>query len=238
MSKRVWNQNLISLRIDADIEPFQPGQFTKLGLEIDGQVVGRPYSLVNAPGEQPLEFLFGVVSGGPLSARLAALERDAGILVAPRANGFLVLSEVPDRPHLWLVASGTGIGPFLSMLRSDEAWRRFEKVVLVHAVRHHHDLTHSDMLNEVAAKRGAQFAFVPFVSREPADFALGGRIPAAIADGRLEPRAGIGISPDQSQVMLCGNPAMVEDVTAALVERGLRKHRRKEPGHICVENYW
>jgi ferredoxin--NADP+ reductase len=236
--KRAWNEDLFSLRVNADIEAFQPGQFTKLGLEIDGEVVGRPYSLVNAPGEQPLEFLFGVVKGGPLSARLAALEADARILVAPRANGFLVLSEVPERPHLWLMASGTGIGPFLSMLRSEEPWRRFEKVLLVHAVRLRRDLTHSEVLDEVAAKRGGQFAFVPFVSREPADLALPGRIPEAIADGRLEARAGVDISPEQSQFMLCGNPAMVEDVTAALVARGLKKHRRKEPGHISVENYW
>jgi ferredoxin--NADP+ reductase len=236
--KRGWNEHLFSLQISADIEPFQPGQFTRLGLEIDGEVVGRPYSLVNPPGEQPLEFLFGVVRGGPLSPRLAALEEDARVLVAPRANGFLVLSEVPDRRHLWLVASGTGIGPFLSMLRTAEPWQRFEKVVLVHAVRHRHDLSFGDLIEEAAARHGSRFAFVPFVSREPTDFALPGRIPEAIADGRLEARARVTISPEQSQFMLCGNPAMVDDVTAALIARDLKKHRRKDPGHISVESYW
>lgn len=236
--KQTWRDDLISLKVEADIEPFQPGQFTKLGLEIDGEVVARPYSLVNAPGTQPLEFLFSVVEGGPLSARLAALKEDESILVAPRANGFLVLGELPARPHLWLVASGTGVGPFVSMLRTEEPWQRFDKVVLVHAVRQSRDLTYRQFFEDLTETRGERFAFVPFVSREPADFALSGRVPQAIADGRLEARAGVAISAEESQFMLCGNPAMVEDVTAALLARGLTKHRRKEPGHISVEHYW
>lgn len=232
-----WTERLHSLRVESGIAPFAAGQFIRLGLMVDGAEVGRPYSLVNPPQAQPLEFCFSVVPGGPLSGRLAAMRPGDALLVAPRANGFLVLSEVPDCRQLWLVSTGTGIGPFLSILRTDEPWRRFERVVLVHAVRLATELIYHDVIDGIAAARGAQFAYVPFVSRETTDFALPGRIPQAIADGSLETRAGA-VFDAQSHIMLCGNPQMVADAEAVLVARGLRKHRRREPGHISVENYW
>jgi len=232
-----WTERLHSLQVQADIAPFAAGQFIRLGLIVDGAEVGRPYSLVNPPQARPLEFCFSVVPGGPLSGRLAAMRPGNALLVAPRANGFLVLSEVPDSRQLWLVSTGTGIGPFLSILRTDEAWRRFERVVLVHAVRFADELTYRDLIDGIATARGAQFAYVPFVSREATGFAMTGRIPQAIADGSLETRAGA-VFDAQSHIMLCGNPQMVADAEAALVARGLRKHRRREPGQISVENYW
>jgi ferredoxin--NADP+ reductase len=238
VQNKAWSQRLYSLRIDAAIEPFSAGQFTKLGLRIDGEIVGRPYSLVNPPDAQPLDFYFIVVPGGPLSARLAALQTGDAVLVAPRAAGFLILAEVPPARDLWLMATGTGIGPFLSILRTAEPWQRFERVVLVHAVRTVAELSYADEIRGIAAAHPVQFVFVPFVSREPCDSALTGRVPAAIADGRLEARADIALNAANSQVMLCGNPQMVEDTTAALAERGLKKHRRKDPGQITVENYW
>lgn len=236
--RKMWTDTLVSLQVAADIEDFEAGQFAKLGLAVDGEVVARPYSLVNPPHARPLDFCFTIVPGGPLSPRLAALAPGDDILVTPRANGFLVLREVPEAAHLWLVASGTGIGPFLSILRTATPWQRFERVVLVHAARHRRDLAYFDTVQELVREHREQLRFVPFVSREPADFALPGRIPAAIADCRLETRAGVAISPASSQFMLCGNPQMVDDVTAALLARGLKKHRRRDPGHISVENYW
>jgi len=237
-AKVAWSESLFSLRVAADIEPFSAGQFTKLGLDIDGEIVGRPYSLVNAPDELPLDFTFTVVPHGPLSARLAALEPGDAILVAPRAAGFLVVHEVPPSAHLWLIATGTGIGPFLSILRTPAPWARFDRVVLVHAVGHANELIYADTVRAVSAAHPERFGFIPFVSREATDYALAGRIPAAIADGRLERRAGLRIDAQASQVMLCGNPQMVEDTTAALLARGLKRHRRRDPGHISVENYW
>ena len=233
-----WTDTLCSLRVAADIDPFKAGQFTKLGLPIDGEIVARPYSLVNAPEEQPLEFTFTIVPNGPLSRRLAALDRGAPVLVAPRPAGFLVLQEVPQADHLWLMATGTGIGPFLSILKTPAPWQRFRRVVLVHAVRLRKELIYPDTIRAVAEANTERFAWIPFVSREATDFALAGRVPQAIADGRLEARAGVPIDPTTSQVMLCGNPRMVEDTTEALIARGLKKHRRREPGQISVENYW
>ena len=232
-----WTDRLHSLRVAAGIAPFAAGQFIKLGLRIEGEEVGRPYSLVNPPHEELLEFCFSIVPDGPLSGRLAALREGNSILVAPRANGFLVLSEIPEARRLWLIATGTGIGPFLSILRTEEPWQRFERVVLVHAVRLTDELIYRDEINGIASIHGPQFAYVPFVSRETSEFALTGRIPAAIVDGRLEGRADAHFDA-QSQVMLCGNPQMVADVEQILVTRGLRRNRRREPGHISLENYW
>lgn len=237
VENRAWTDRLHSLQVDAAIAPFTAGQFIKLGLIIDGEEVGRPYSLVNPPQRAPLEFCFSVVADGPLSGRLAGLEPGEQVLLAPRANGFLVLGEVPPARHLWLVSTGTGIGPFLAILRTDEPWRRFERVVLVHAARLASELIYRDVIEGIAAAHDGQFGYVPLVSRESTDFALSGRIPAAIAAGTLEARGGALIDA-QSHVMLCGNPQMIIDAEKALIARGLRKHRRREPGHITVESYW
>ena len=239
---RQWSETLHTLYVESEIEPYQAGQFAKIGLEVDGEngkeIIGRPYSLVNAPGTQPLEFYYIEVPGGPLTSQLVKLKPGDSMLVAPRANGFMILDEVPESRHLWLMATGTGIGPYLAMLDTDKPWQRFEKVVLVYAVRTLAELSYQERIHEVAAKRGAQFAYIPFMSRQESDFTLQGRIPQAISDGRLEHRAGIAFNAADSQIMLCGNPQMVEDTTAVLVERGLKKHRRRDPGQITVENYW
>ena len=175
---------------------------------------------------------------GPLSPRLAALKAGDAVQVAPKPNGFLVLDEVPPAIHLWLLSTGTGLGPFLSILKTAEPWQRFQRVVLVHAARTANELTYRRAIAEIAEAEPRRFAYIPFLSREAADYALAGRIPPAIADGRLEARAGLALEPTLAHVMLCGNPAMVEDATAALAARGLRKHRRKEPGQISMETYW
>jgi ferredoxin--NADP+ reductase len=198
--------------------------------------VARPFSFVNPPGA-PLEFYGVIVPEGPLSPRLAQLQAGDALWLSPNPSGFLVLSEIPDAAELWLVATGTGIAPFLSILRTETPWRRFRRVLLVHAARHANELVYRDLIDALAREHGARFGYIPFVSRERAPGALEGRIPAAIRDGRLE-AAGAPITPERSQFMLCGNPDMVKDATAALAERGLRKHRRRAPGHITTENFW
>jgi len=239
VGKRRWAERLYSLQVDtAEILPFQAGQFTKLALDIDGEMVGRAYSLINAPDETPLEFYFIEVPGGLLTQRLAALEAGDAVWVAPQAAGFLTLAEVPEAKHLWLLSTNTGIAPFLSILKTGEPWQRFERIVLVHAVRHAGELAYGETIRDFAQQHGEQLRFVPFVSREETDFALRARIPEAIADGRIEARAGVALAPENSQVMLCGNPGMLRDTTEALLARGLKKNRRHDPGHITVESYW
>jgi ferredoxin/flavodoxin---NADP+ reductase len=240
--KKQWTDSLYSLQVAAPEVTFVAGQFARLALPAPPgakePMLGRPYSFVNPPHQAPHEFYFNVVPGGPLSARLAALEGGASVWLAPRANGFFSIGELPKAQSLWCLSTGTGVGPFLSMLRTDEPWSKFGRVVLVHAVRHPEDLTYRDAIGAVERARDGAFVYVPVVSRDPHAGALHGRIPALIEDGQLEARASIALAPDNAHAMLCGNPAMVEDVQETLAKRGMRRHRRKEPGHITLETYW
>ncbi len=234
VENRHWTEALFSLRVEGVALSFQAGQFVRIALE---ENLARPFSVVNPPADPGLEFYGIVVPEGPLSPRLARVRAGERLLVASNPAGFLVLSEVPDADTLWLVSTGTGIAPFLSILRTEAPWRRFGKVVLVHAVRHARELVYTDLVGKVHRENPDSFRYVTFVSRESAPGALQGRIPAAMRDGRLEAAAGASLD-ERAHVMLCGNPDMLKDAQAALAERGLRKHRRRAPGHITVESFW
>ena len=233
-----WTDLLYSLRIEAEIDSFIAGQYGRLGLQIDDQIVGRPYSFVNAPHEPVLEFYSITVSEGPLSPRLAKLQAGDQIYVDKRVNGFFTLNEVSDSRDIWMLATGTALGPFLSILNSEEVWDRFENIVLVHAVRFTNELTYQSTIQSFKDKFKDQFQMIPFVSRDKTDFALTGRIPAAIENGKLEKKANLEFSPKTSQVMICGNPGMLVDTRNALKEKGLKKNLRRKPGHITTESYW
>ncbi len=233
-----WTNRLYSLRVDVETDLFQAGQFGKLALMIDGEQVARPYSYVNAPGDPIKEFYSIVVSAGRLSSKLAELQSGDSVLVAKSPVGFLVLDEIPHGKHLWLISTGTGIGPFLSILKTATPWQRFEKVILIHAVRMIKEASYRDILRQFAAQHPNQFTLVHFVSREQSDFALPGRIPAAIRNGSLEAGTGCRFNTADSQVMLCGNPDMVKDTMTVLRKKGLERNRRRTPGHITVEAYW
>lgn len=235
---RRWTENLYSISIRAAFDPFEPGQFARIGLPIDGANVMRPYSFVNAPDEAAHEFYYAVVPEGPLSHRLPQLREGDDILYVPKPNGYMVLSEIPDASALWMLATGTAVGPFLSILNSALAWERFEYLVLAHAVRRAEELSYSEDIARLVQYGGGRLRFAPFVSREDADGAIRGRIPAALESGALQERAGLDISPADTQFMICGNPQMVKDTTAVLQARGFERNRRRKPGHITMENYW
>jgi ferredoxin--NADP+ reductase len=236
--KTIWNETHFSLAIDAEGPDFVAGQFVRIGVDVDDERVGRPYSLVNPPHEPLLEIFFNIVPDGPLSNRLASLEAGDEVWFTETANGLLTLEQVPPETRvLWMLATGTGVGPFLSILQTDEPWRRFDKVVLGYGVRYRDNQGYGPLIDALRAAHPDRFHFVPFVTGEAVDGALNCRIPAAIADGTLEQHVSLSLDPDTSHVMLCGHSGMISDVVELLEQRGMRRHRRREPGHISTEKY-
>lgn len=237
VGKQVWTAGLYSMRFEAPVRDFQAGQYVKVALDIAGDRVGRPYSLVNPPGQQPLEIVFNEVPDGPLTPRLSDLEPGDRVWISAKPGGIFTLETVAPAADLWLLATGTALGVYLSILRTPDPWRKFDRVVLVHGVRQASDLTYAELIARMAAEHPGAFAFVPAVSREEAAGALHGRITDRLADGSLEQRVGSRIDPAQSHVMLCGNAAMIREAKTLLEARGLVRHRRQHPGHYTTEQY-
>ncbi len=236
--KKQWNGRLFSLQIKVDFPVFKPGQFARVALDIDGERIARPYSLVTTPDEPFLEIYFNVVPEGPLSPKLATLEKGDKIFVTDAANGFMIIDEVPACKHLWMMATGTGLGPFLSILKSAPPWQRFEKMVLAYSVRDASELSYQPLIQQLQQQHPDQFIFVPFITREKVAGVINERIPGSLESGEFEARTGITINTEDSHVMMCGNSAMIGSVTEALSKRGLGKHRRREPGHLTTEKYY
>lgn len=233
-----WTERLFSLQVAAEVRPFRAGQYNRLRLYVGDEWVARPYSYVNPPALRPLEFYLTSVPGGPLSNRLWQLQIGDTVELMPRASGLFTVDQVPAAEHLWLLATGTGLGPFLSILADALVWERFAQIRLVHAVRYVRELSYAEQIAQCARDHPGRLLYLPMVSREFLPGALHGRIPQALINGELEARAGLPLDAQTSQVMLCGNPDMVRDTQAVLAERGLRRNRRGEPGQVTVENYW
>ena len=226
----------MTLRL-AERAAFRPGQFMNLGLQLPGGFVSRSYSLASAP-EQPLEVLLARVGEGALTPALFELEVGAKVSLDPKPQGFFTFDYVPPHRELWLLATGTGLGPFLSMLRSGVAFERAERVILVHGARGVTELAHREELEALVGACGGAFRYVPALSRQAEPGLLHGRLTALLQAGELEERAEIEISPASAHVMLCGNPVMIDEVITLLAPRGLKRHRQRSPGHITTEKYW
>ena len=235
--RRQWADQLYSLQIEAPLTEFIAGQYIKVALEIGEQTVGRPYSLVNAPDERPLEIYFNEVPEGPMSNRLSALEIGTRLWISAKAGGVFTLEQVVPRRHLWLLATGTGLGVYLAMLKTPTAWAQFERVILVHGVRYAKELSYQETVRSFQERYAAQFTFIPTLSRETAENALTGRITELLSNGLLSQTAGAAITPDDSHLMLCGNSAMINEVRAWLEPQGMGRHSRKQPGHYTIEQY-
>jgi ferredoxin/flavodoxin---NADP+ reductase len=240
---------LFSLRVSRDpAYAFQPGQFARLGLPAgDGAredaagdpgapTLWRAYSMVSAPHETELEFYSIVVPEGPFSPRLAQLRPGDALYVDKTPFGFLTLERFPDGDDLWLLATGTGLSAYLSILRDPAARQRFKRVVLVHGVRSAEELAYRDELQALAGRGG--LTYLPIATREALPGMPQERLTTLITDGGLERLAGLALDPARSRVMLCGNPAMLADARKLLGERGFAPGRRGIPGNLAVENYW
>ena len=232
-----WHANLFSLKVQTPAFHFTAGQFVRLALNTADGRLQRAYSLVNSPGSAEQEFLISTVAEGKLSPLLQQLKMGDSIEISQPASGFFVLEEVPDGDNLWLISSGTGIGPYLSMLGTYQLWQRFAHIILVHSVRTVADLAYRELIVHYQQQYPGQLHYQPIVTREADSTALDKRIPELIQSTELQ-RACKQSLTNRSQVMLCGNPEMIKDTKTALEDMGLKKNLRREPGNITVEQYW
>jgi len=237
--------NLFTLRTTRDPGfRFTAGQFARLGVrKPSGCIVWRAYSMVSAPHDEFLDFFSIVVPDGEFTSELSRLSVGDELLVEKQAFGFLTLDRFPDGRDLWLLATGTGIAPFLSILQDFEAWQRFERIVLVYSVRQQRELAYQQLIADLPQREyleglGDKLTYVPVVTREQVPGALHGRITQLIETGELERAAGLALSPEHSRIMLCGNPQMIEDTRAVLKTRDLQLALTRRPGQVAVENYW
>ena len=237
--------NLFTLRTTRDPGfRFTAGQFARLGVrKPSGCIVWRAYSMVSAPHDEFLDFFSIVVPDGEFTSELSRLKVGDELLVEKQAFGFLTLDRFPDGRDLWLLATGTGIAPFLSILQDFEAWQRFERIVLVYSVRQQRELAYQQLIADLPQREyleglGDKLTYVPVVTREQVPGALHGRITQLIETGELERAAGLALSPEHSRIMLCGNPQMIEDTRAVLKTRDLQLALTRRPGQVAVENYW
>lgn len=240
-----WTPSLFSFRCTRDAGfRFTAGQFARLGVrKANGSIVWRGYSMVSSPFDEFLEFFSIVVPGGEFTSQLSQLTVGDEILIEKQAHGFLTLDRFVDGESLWLLSTGTGVAPFLSMLQDFEIWQRFERIVLVYSVRYAAELAYKDLLNEVltreyVAEYAHKFTFVPVVTREDVAGCLGVRITDLLISGGLEKHVGLSMTAQSSRVMLCGNPQMVEDCRVLLQKRDMQLSLTRKPGAVAVENYW
>lgn len=232
---------------------FEPGQFARLGVKPAGsdEIVWRAYSMVSSSYHEYLEFFSIVVEDGLFTSTLETLRPGDSIYVDKTAYGFLTTERfahnVTGSRTLWMLASGTGLAPFISILYDLNVWDTFGRLVLVHSVRTPEELAYADNIAELAnnevfqpyfAKDAKRLQYVPVVTRTPGFTSLNQRITTLLDNGELERAVGETLDPEAACVMLCGNPEMVSDLRARVQDRGFRAPRRGMPGNLAVENYW
>ena len=271
LSKTTWTPNLFSFTVSRpDSFKFTAGQFVRLGVnpsqlkyykqlsavadtddddedldETLNEDIFRAYSIVSSPFDEVLEFFSIVIPDGAFTSQLQHLEVGDELLLNTMPFGFLTLAryQKPLPKDLWLLATGTGLAPFLSMLQDLKTWEDYEHIILAYSARSTEELAYIDKIESLQEDFGslvdnpAKLIFIPIVTREPVEGALTERLPKLLLDGALQARAGIALDVDSTHVMLCGNPDMVEDTKETLKSLGLVMNRRGE-GNIAVENYW
>ncbi|EPJ85259.1 MULTISPECIES: ferredoxin--NADP reductase [Pseudomonas] len=237
--------SLFTLRTTRDAGfRFQAGQFARLGVtKADGSVVWRAYSMVSSPHDEFLEFFSIVVPDGEFTSELSRLREGDSLLIEKQAFGYLTLDRFVDGRDLWLLSTGTGIAPFLSILQDFEVWEKFERIVLVYSVREAKELAYQELIaglteRDYLAEYAEKFLFLPLVTRENPPGMLHGRITHLLESGDLEKAAALDMTPEHSRVMLCGNPQMVEDTRALLKARDMNLSLSRRPGQVAVETYW
>jgi ferredoxin--NADP+ reductase len=242
---RHWTPKLVSFQTSrAPGFRFTPGHYTRVGLDgADGDPVWRPFSVVSAAYDPHLEFVAVLVPCGQFSDLLAGIRAGAPMRVEKSSYGFLTIDHFAPGEDLWLLASGTGLGPFVSILRDPATWTSFRTVVVVHSVGHARELAYRSEFaaiphEESIAIEPERLKYVPVVTRESCVGALNARIPQLIEGGHLEFAAGISLDPRRSRIMVCGNPDLGHALRRQLTARDFCVNRRATPGQLAFENYW
>ncbi len=243
LSVHHWNDTLFSFTTTRDAAlRFHNGHFVMIGLEVEGKPLMRAYSIASANYEENLEFLSIKVQNGPLTSRLQHLKEGDSILVSRKPVGTLVIDDLRQGRNLFLFGTGTGLAPFMSIIKDPDTYERFEKVVLVHGVRYVSELAYSDFIqNELPNNEyfgeivQEKLLYYPTVTREP--FRNTGRITQLIDSGKLCQDLGIdALDPAQDRAMLCGSPAMLADISAMLDSRGFTVSPGVgQPGDYVIE---
>lgn len=251
--------HLAIFRVKPDDESYRfvAGQYTVLGLkraetrlgEADpddtpdadpAQLIRRPYSICSGTQQQELEFYISMLSGGELTPRLFNLKPGDRLFVGPKARGFLTLENIPTNTNLLMVATGTGLGPYISMLRTHAYEFPADKIGIIHGARYSWDLGYRPEL-ESYDHRFANVRYLPTISRpdvDPAWDGAHGRVQRWLEADDFAERFGFRLSPEECHVFLCGNPGMIEEATTSLLDRGFNESSRKEAGNLHAEKYW
>ncbi|MBX3232594.1 MAG: ferredoxin--NADP reductase [Labilithrix sp.] len=237
-----WTNRLFTIRCTRSSGfRFANGQFVMLGLEVDGAPLVRAYSMASANYEETLEFFSIKVEDGPLTSRLQHVAVGDAVLVGKRPTGTLTIGNLRPGARLWLLATGTGLAPFLSVIKDPETYERFERVILTHTCRQvedlayarfiEHELPSHDALGELVQPR---LTYYPSVTREP--FRTEGRITDLLATGRAFEDLGLPpLDPRSDRIMLCGNPEMLAETSSFLEAQGFEEGNSGAPGDYLVE---
>ncbi|QTL05347.1 ferredoxin--NADP reductase [Aquabacter sp. L1I39] len=237
-----WTDRLFSFTTTRDPGfRFLNGQFVMIGLMVDNKPLLRAYSMASANYEEDLKFFSIKVQNGPLTSRLQHLKVGDKILVGRKATGTLIQDNLLPGKRLYLLSTGTGLAPFLSVVKDPDAYERYEKVILVHGTRTVAELAYDDYLTQtlpndeyIGEEVKAKLSYYPTVTREP--FRNQGRITALINSGKLFTDIGVpDLSPENDRLMLCGSPQMLKDMVELLESRGFKEGSQSEPGHYVIE---
>src|ERR1700730_5500143 len=242
LSVHHWTDNLFSFTTTRDPSfRFRNGEFTMIGLKVGEKPLLRAYSVASANYEDRLEFFSIKVPDGPLTSRLQHLKEGDEIIVSRKATGTLVIDNLENGRNLYLIGTGTGLAPFLSVIKDPETYERFEKVVLLHGCRRVAELAYGEMITETLPKDDLigemvrnQLVYYPTVTRDP--FRNRGRITDLMMSGRLFGDAGLApLEAVHDRVMICGSPALLHDTRALLLGKGFLEGNRGDRGRFVVE---
>lgn len=242
LSVHHWTDNLFSITTTRNPSfCFRSGEFTMIGLNVDGKPLLRASSLASAHYEDRLEFFLTNVPDGPLASRLQHLKEGDEIIVSRKATGMLVIDNLEDGRNLYLIGTGTGLAPFLSVIKNPETYLRFKNVVLLHGCRRIAELAYREMITEklpidelVGDFVRYQLIYYPTVTRDPVHNR--GRITDLIASGKLFTDIEVPeLEPQHDRVMICGSPALLRDARELLIARGFVESNRGEPAQFVAE---